>query len=139
MADEVEQQPTTNTVEEPLDLIRLSLDERIYVKMRNDRELRGRLHAYDQHLNMILGDVEETVTTVEIDEETYEELYKSTKRNIPMLSRSEAGFKHRHHPSRVPMSAPSYHDHEVRYDLQLSRQTNKKDFWTEGRFTFYFS
>lgn len=32
--------------------------------------------AYDQHLNMILGDVEETVTTVEIDEETYEELYK---------------------------------------------------------------
>uniref|UniRef100_A0A667YGY0 U6 snRNA-associated Sm-like protein LSm3 n=1 Tax=Myripristis murdjan TaxID=586833 RepID=A0A667YGY0_9TELE len=76
---------TTNTVEEPLDLIRLSLDERIYVKMRNDRELRGRLHAYDQHLNMILGDVEETVTTVEIDEETYEELYKSTKRNIPML------------------------------------------------------
>ncbi|XP_010768660.1 U6 snRNA-associated Sm-like protein LSm3 [Notothenia coriiceps] len=79
------QPPSTNTVEEPLDLIRLSLDERIYVKMRNDRELRGRLHAYDQHLNMILGDVEETVTTVEIDEETYEELYKSTKRNIPML------------------------------------------------------
>lgn len=39
------QQPTTNTVEEPLDLIRLSLDERIYVKMRNDRELRGRLHV----------------------------------------------------------------------------------------------
>lgn len=36
----------------------------------------GKLQAYDQHLNMILGDVEETVTTVEIDEETYEELYK---------------------------------------------------------------
>jgi len=35
-----------------------------------------RFQAYDQHLNMILGDVEETVTTVEIDEETYEELYK---------------------------------------------------------------
>ena len=32
--------------------------------------------AYDQHLNMILGDVEETVTTVEIDEETYEEVYR---------------------------------------------------------------
>uniref|UniRef100_A0A8C3DFT2 Uncharacterized protein n=1 Tax=Corvus moneduloides TaxID=1196302 RepID=A0A8C3DFT2_CORMO len=45
MADEVDQQQTTNTVEEPLDLIRLSLDERIYVKMRNDRELRGRLHV----------------------------------------------------------------------------------------------
>jgi small nuclear ribonucleoprotein (snRNP)-like protein len=34
------------------------------------------LQAYDQHLNMILGDVEETVTTLEIDEETYEEIYK---------------------------------------------------------------
>lgn len=33
------------TVSEPLDLIRLSLDERIYVKMRGERELRGRLHV----------------------------------------------------------------------------------------------
>lgn len=100
-------------VKEPLDLIRLSLDEKIYVKMRNERELRGRLHvcllrfcrlenelsrncvkisyyifiwqAFDQHLNMVLGDAEETVTTVEIDEETYEEVYKTTKRTIPML------------------------------------------------------
>lgn len=41
--------------------------------------------AFDQHLNMVLGDAEETVTTVEIDEETYEEVYKTTKRTIPML------------------------------------------------------
>ena len=34
------------------------------------------MQAYDQHLNMILGDVEETVTTVEIDEETFEEIIK---------------------------------------------------------------
>jgi len=34
------------------------------------------MQAYDQHLNMILGDVEETVTTVVIDDETYEEIYK---------------------------------------------------------------
>ena len=32
-------------VKEPLDLVRLSLDERIYIKMRGDRELRGRLHV----------------------------------------------------------------------------------------------
>lgn len=32
--------------------------------------------AYDQHLNMILGDVEETVTTIELDEETFEEIFK---------------------------------------------------------------
>ncbi|KAF5288777.1 hypothetical protein FQA39_LY15268 [Lamprigera yunnana] len=84
MADDLDTIPSI-TVKEPLDLVRLSLDERIYVKMRNDRELRGRLHAYDQHMNMVLSDAEETITTVEIDEETYEEVYRTTKRNIPML------------------------------------------------------
>ena len=32
-------------IEEPLDLVRISLDERVYVKLRNDRELKGRLHV----------------------------------------------------------------------------------------------
>ena len=35
----------SSAVEEPLDLVRLSLDERVYVKMRNDRELKGKLHV----------------------------------------------------------------------------------------------
>lgn len=61
-------------VKEPLDLIRLSLDEKIYVKMRNERELRGRLHAFDQHLNMVLSDVVESITEIQIDEETFEEV-----------------------------------------------------------------
>jgi hypothetical protein len=34
------------------------------------------MQAYDQHLNMILGEVEETITTVEVDDETYEEIIK---------------------------------------------------------------
>ena len=33
---------------------------------------------------MIMGDVEETVTTVEIDEETYEEIYKVGKSILTM-------------------------------------------------------
>lgn len=73
------------SVEVPLDLIRLSIDERVLVKCRGDRELRGRLHAFDQHLNMILGDVEESVTTREVDEETEEEITRTAKRNIEML------------------------------------------------------
>lgn len=66
-------------------MIRLSLDERIYVKLRNERELRGRLHAYDQHLNMVLSDVEETTKTLEVNEETFEEFIITNKRNIQML------------------------------------------------------
>ena len=46
MADEIEVPPVA-VVEEPLDLIRLFLDEKINVKMRNKRDLRGRFHAYD--------------------------------------------------------------------------------------------
>ena len=34
-----------DSVTEPLDLVRLSIDERIYVKCRGDRELRGKLHV----------------------------------------------------------------------------------------------
>ncbi|KAI8109430.1 hypothetical protein M9434_000712 [Picochlorum sp. BPE23] len=73
------------TVKEPLDLVRLSLDEHVFVKMKGDRELRGKLHAYDQHLNIILGDVEETVTKTEIDEETFEEIIQTKKRMLPFL------------------------------------------------------
>jgi U6 snRNA-associated Sm-like protein LSm3 len=74
-----------SAVETPLDLIRLSIDEKVYVKCKNDRELRGKLHAFDQHLNMVLGDVEESVTTIEVDEETEEEMTKVTKRSMEML------------------------------------------------------
>jgi U6 snRNA-associated Sm-like protein LSm3 len=54
---------------EPIDLVRHSLDEKIIVKMRNDRELKGRLHAFDQHMNLVLGMVEETITVVNIAED----------------------------------------------------------------------
>jgi hypothetical protein len=37
--------PLSIIMEEPLDLIRLSIDERVYVKCRNGRELRGVLHV----------------------------------------------------------------------------------------------
>jgi len=32
-------------VSEPMDLVRLSLDEIVFVKLRGDRELKGRLHV----------------------------------------------------------------------------------------------
>ncbi|KAI8071262.1 hypothetical protein BC940DRAFT_294000 [Gongronella butleri] len=75
----------TGTVQEPLDLVRLSLDERIYVKLRGDRELRGVLHAYDGHLNMVLGNVEETITIVDIDEESMQQVIRTVQRTFDML------------------------------------------------------
>ncbi|KAK4639822.1 U4/U6-U5 snRNP complex subunit lsm3 [Podospora bellae-mahoneyi] len=80
MADVAEEAPP---VSEPLDLVRLLLDEVVFVKLRGDRELKGRLHAYDSHCNLILGDVEETIYVVE-DEENDEEV-KTISRKSEML------------------------------------------------------
>lgn len=35
----------TNPVNEPLDLVRILLNEVVFVKLRGDRELKGRLHV----------------------------------------------------------------------------------------------
>ena len=43
-----------SNVDEPLDLLRLSLDERIYVKMRGDRELRGKLHVSNDRTSPLI-------------------------------------------------------------------------------------
>lgn len=43
--DDSKAQSASQTVEEPLDLIRLSIDEVILVKCRGGRELQGRLHV----------------------------------------------------------------------------------------------
>lgn len=48
-----------------------------------------RVQAYDQHLNMVLGDVEETVTSMEVDEETFEELITVRSRHILTFCRHE--------------------------------------------------
>lgn len=63
-------------VNEPFDLVRLSISERVLVKLRGDRELRGILHAYDGHMNLILGDVEETIYDVDVAEDTGAETIK---------------------------------------------------------------
>ncbi|CAZ85329.1 unnamed protein product [Tuber melanosporum] len=73
----------TSPIQEPLDLVRLSLDEQVFVKLRGDRELRGRLHAYDSHCNLVLGDVEETIYTVGDDEE--DDSVKTIKKQSEML------------------------------------------------------
>ncbi|KAL7266931.1 U4/U6-U5 snRNP complex subunit lsm3 [Rhizina undulata] len=70
-------------IQEPMDLVRLSLDEQVFVKLRGDRELRGRLHAYDSHCNLVLGDVEETIYIVSDEED--DDTVRTVKKQSEML------------------------------------------------------
>ena len=46
MADNaVDDSSAGNPVSEPLDLVRLSLNELVFIKLRGDRELEGKLHV----------------------------------------------------------------------------------------------
>ncbi|EPY52921.1 U6 snRNP-associated protein Lsm3 [Schizosaccharomyces cryophilus OY26] len=76
---------STQSVAEPLDLVRLSLDENVYVKLRGDRELNGRLHAYDEHLNMVLGDAEEVITIIDEEEPAKGKALKNIRKHYEML------------------------------------------------------
>ncbi|KAH9829126.1 putative U6 snRNA-associated Sm-like protein LSm3 [Teratosphaeria destructans] len=74
-----------NPVNEPLDLVRLSLNEVVFVKLRGDRELQGRLHAYDSHCNLVLGDVTEYIYLIEEEEDGTEGEVKTQKKQSEML------------------------------------------------------
>lgn len=45
--------PSTSGIQEPFDLIRLSLSERVFVKLRGDRELSGILHVRRRRLHRV--------------------------------------------------------------------------------------
>ncbi|KAI1338202.1 like-Sm domain-containing protein [Xylariaceae sp. FL0016] len=74
---------------EPLDLVRLLLDEVVFVKLRGDRELKGRLYAYDSHMNLVLGDVVETIYTVD-EEDEEEEIKTNTKKSEMLFVRGDS-------------------------------------------------
>ena len=59
------------------------------MKMRNDRAFQGRLHAYDQHLNMILGDVKENCDNSLMKK--HMRRYINQQKNILMLFTWEDG------------------------------------------------
>ena len=45
-----------SVLEQPLDMIKFSLDEVVYVKLKGERELRGRLHVF---VIVEIGDLED--------------------------------------------------------------------------------
>ncbi|OCF78513.1 U6 snRNA-associated Sm-like protein LSm3 [Kwoniella mangroviensis CBS 8886] len=72
-------------ISEPLDLVKLSLGERVFIKLRGDRTVTGLLHAYDAHMNVVLSQVEETIHIVDVTEDGNPLPPRVEKRNLEML------------------------------------------------------
>ncbi|WVW80947.1 hypothetical protein I302_102938 [Kwoniella bestiolae CBS 10118] len=72
-------------ISEPLDLVKLSLGERVFIKLRGDRTVTGVLHAYDAHMNVVLSQVEETIHIVDVTEDGNPLPPRIEKRNLEML------------------------------------------------------
>ncbi|TGO57953.1 hypothetical protein BCON_0060g00270 [Botryotinia convoluta] len=108
----------TSAPAEPLDLVRLCLDEVVYVKLRGDRELKGRLHAYDSHCNLVLGDVVETIYVVEESEEDDgEEIVKTVVKKSEMLFATV-----------LYLSRPDPHKIKYRHSItQRKREISRKE------------
>ncbi|CRG98883.1 U6 snRNA-associated Sm-like protein LSm3, putative [Plasmodium relictum] len=68
-------------IQSPLDFIRLNMEEEIFLKCKGDREIIGKLDAYDNHLNMILSNARETYSVKENDQECI----KKVERNLDMV------------------------------------------------------
>ncbi|CEP61663.1 U4/U6-U5 snRNP complex subunit LSM3 LALA0_S03e07998g [Lachancea lanzarotensis] len=49
------------SIETPLDLLKLNLDEKVFVKLRGAREMTGTLQAFDTHCNIVLSNATETI------------------------------------------------------------------------------
>jgi len=48
--------------QKPLGLLNKSLDQRVLIKLKGGRELRGKLRGFDQHMNLVLEAAEEVVS-----------------------------------------------------------------------------
>ncbi|XBW38837.1 hypothetical protein QEN19_004429 [Hanseniaspora menglaensis] len=66
----------------PLDLLRLNLDTKVIVKLRDCRELRGVLQAFDSHSNLVLSDCIETVYKLNENTDELEVLEKNESEMI---------------------------------------------------------
>ena len=55
----------------------MSLNEpNVFVKIRGDKEIKGKLIAYDEHLNLMMTDAKEKIRSKQVDPVTQQEMQR---------------------------------------------------------------
>lgn len=71
-------------LEQPLDLVKMCLDSTVTVRLKGGRHVTGKLHGFDAHLNLVLGDVLE-VKEESTDDTNNTDSSNNNSRHFPML------------------------------------------------------
>lgn len=48
----------------PFDILNGAMNKQVLIRLKGNRQLRGKLSAFDQHMNLVLGEAEELEETV---------------------------------------------------------------------------
>lgn len=56
-----------DTIESPLQFLRISIEDEVIIELKDNRTIRGILHSFDEHMNLLIGDSEETITRTEVN------------------------------------------------------------------------
>ncbi|EWG84635.1 Lsm3p [Saccharomyces cerevisiae R008] len=108
-------------METPLDLLKLNLDERVYIKLRGARTLVGTLQAFDSHCNIVLSDAVETIYQL-----NNEELSESERRCEMVFIRGD---------TVTLISTPSEDDDGA---VEICGDISKEEEKTKGNSTYFF-
>ncbi|WVN89604.1 uncharacterized protein L203_104831 [Cryptococcus depauperatus CBS 7841] len=73
------------TIQEPLNLVKLTLGERVLIKLRGDRVVTGVLHAFDAHMNVVVSQAEESIYIVDVTDDGQPLPPRVERRNAEML------------------------------------------------------
>jgi U6 snRNA-associated Sm-like protein LSm3 len=72
-------------LEQPLDLVKMYLDSTVTVRLKGGRHITGKLHGFDAHLNLVLGDALEVKEATDDNNSSTNDDSNNSSRHFPML------------------------------------------------------